>query len=163
MPDAKRVDHRMALILGIALLGLGLLVGLGSWHAYRLNADIKAHGVHVEGHVLTKSQKVERTGSRTDSETKVNYVVAYWFNSPSGQRIEASSSVYRTFFDTLQEGGPILIGYPAGDTSKNFPLDGGEASAGITLFMVAMALLFALIGGFLVRNALRPDPPAPTP
>src|SRR5512140_550696 len=136
MPRAKRVDHRMALILGIALLGLALLVGSGSWHAYRLNADIKAHGVHVQGHVLTKSHTTQRTTKRTDNETTEDYVVPYWFNAPSGQRIEASRSVYKSFFDTLQEGGPILIGYPAGDTSKNFPLEGGEASAGITAYMV---------------------------
>ena len=161
MPDTKRSDHRMALILGLALLGLGLLVGLGSWHAYRLNADIKAHGVHVEGHVLSKSHTTEHTTRRADNETKEDYVVAYWFNTPSGERIEATGSVYKDYFDTLQDGGPILVGYPAGDPSKNFPLEGGEASAGITLFMVAMALLFTLIGGFLVRMALRQAKPTP--
>src|SRR5512140_4021515 len=104
MPRAKRVDHRMALILGIALLGLALLVGSGSWHAYRLNADIKAHGVHVQGHVLTKSHTTQRTTKRTDNETTEDYGVQYWFNSPSAQRTEASRCGYTALFGTLQQG-----------------------------------------------------------
>ena len=159
MPEIKRSGQRMALILGLALLGLGLLVGLGSWHAYRLMADIKAHGVHVEGHVVNKSHTTESTQKRVGNETSENYEVRYWFPSPTGERIEATRGVSKQLFDTLTEGGPILVGYPPGDPRKNFPLDGGEASASTTLFMMAMALLFMFIGGFLLRIAVRPAIP----
>lgn len=139
---------RVALGMGALFFVVGCIGAIGSWGAYRLDTSIEKSGQRAEGRITKKSVLVAADG---DSD----YIVEYWFNLPSGKRVEAVRGVHKELWNTLRDGEALVVLYSAENPERNFPLGGGIASIGITVFVSVFFAVFAASGALLVAGYSR--------
>lgn len=121
---------------------------IGTWAAYRLDTGIQAHGQRAVGHVLGKSLPLESGG---DGE----YDVKYWFQLPSGERIEARREVPRAQWEKILVGDTLVILYAAQSPKRNFPQGGGVTSVGVSVFVSLLSAVFGAFGAILIASFIR--------
>lgn len=139
---------RISIAFGIILLALGLLVVLGALRGYQLDARILERGARAEGHVTKKVVAATADG-------KNDHGLDYWFALPDGSRIEAHAGVPQQMWDDLREGDTIAVAYSKEYPRRNFPVDAGVTSGGITMFVGAFGAVFAVLGGLLIGGFVR--------
>jgi hypothetical protein len=139
---------KISLTFGIILLALGLLVVFGSWRGYQLDTRILERGARTEGHVTKKVVAAAADG-------KSDHGLDYWFALPDGKRIEAHAGVPKEMWDRVREGDSIAVAYSEAYPRRNFPVDAGVTSGGITMFFGAFGAVFAVLGGLLIGGHVR--------
>jgi hypothetical protein len=139
---------KISLTFGIILLVLGLLVMFGALRGYQLDTRILEQGARAEGHV---TKKVVATAA----DGKDDHGIDYWFALPDGKRIEAHAGVPKEMWDGMREGDTIPVAYSEEYPPRNFPVDAGVTSGGITMFVGAFGAVFAVLGGLLIGGYVR--------
>ena len=139
---------RVALGMGALFFVVDCIGAIGSWGAYRLDTSIETSGQRAECRITKKSVLVAADG---DSD----YIVEYWFNLPSGKRVEAVCRVHKELWNTLREGEAFVVLFSAENPKRNFPLGGGIASIGITVFVSVFFAVFAASSALLVAGFFR--------
>lgn len=139
---------RVALGMGALFLVVGCIGAIGSWGAYRLDTSIEKSGQRAEGRITKKSVLFAADG---DSD----YIVEYWFNLPSGKRVEAVRGVHKQLWNTLRDGEAFVVLYSAEKPKRNFPLGGGVTSIGLAVFASVFFGSFAAFGALLVVGFIR--------
>ena len=145
-PPARR--SAISLVFGIVFLAVGLLTVFGSWRGYQLDNRILEHGVRAPGQITKKVVAAAADGTN-------EYGVDYWFTLPEGERIEAHGGVPKSLWDGLREGDTLEIAYSPEYPRRNFPVGGGVASLGITMFVGTFGAVFAALGGLLIGGYVR--------
>jgi len=133
----------IACVFGILFFAVGCYGAVSSWDVYRLDSSIEKSGQRAEGHITRKSLLYAADG---DSD----YNVEYWFDLPSGERVEAIRGVHKKLWKTMRKGKSIVVLYSAENPNRNFPLGAGFTSVGFTVFMSAFFTLFAASGALLI-------------
>lgn len=133
------------LVFGLLFFTVGCIGSVGSWSTYRLDTGIVRNGQRADGHITRKIFLYSADG---DSD----YVVEYWFDLPSGERVKSSSGVNKRLWKTLHKGQTIVVCYSAEDTKRNFPLGGGVTSLGVTIYLSVLCALFAVCGALGERG-----------
>ena len=134
--------------MGTLFFVVGCIGAIGSWGAYRLDTSIETSGQRAERRITKKSVVVAADG---DSD----YIVEYWFNLPSGKRVEPVRRVHKKLWNTLRDGEAFVVLYSAKNPKRNFSLDGGINSIGITVFASVFFAVFAASSAPLVAGYSR--------
>ena len=134
--------------MGALFFVVGCIGAIGSWGAYRLDTSIETSGQRADGRITKKSVLFAADG---DSD----YIVEYWFNLPSGKRVEAVRGVHKKLWSTLRDGEAFVVLYSAENPKRNFPLGGGVTSIGITVFVSVFFTVFAASGALLIAGFVR--------
>lgn len=148
--EASSHVSKLALILGLIFLLLGLGGVIGSWGAYLTDTAIERSGPRATGHLIKKLFLAAADG---DSD----YMLEYKFETASGQTVTASRGVSKALWMSLREGETLEVRYSASNPARNFPAGGGVTSIGVTLFISVIASIFAIFGGALVWSFFRHD------
>ena len=131
---------------------LFLLVGaggvIGSWGAYVTDTNIEHSGPRAKGHLVKKLFMGAADG---DSD----YVLEYWFETPKGQVVNVSHTVSKELWVSMREGELLEVQYSETNPKRNFPAGEGVTSLGLTIFVSAVASVFAIFGGALVWGVVR--------
>lgn len=141
-------NSRVVLVAGVLFFTLGFVAAVGSWVAYRLDTGIERNGQRVEGHITRKSLLFVADG---DSD----YNVEYWFQLPSGERVESARGVHKGLWSTLKEGESLVVLYSTENPKRNFPLGGGVTSIGTTAFVSFVSTIVAVFGALLIVSFMR--------
>lgn len=136
------------LAMGFLFCLFGGLGGIGSWGAYSLDHGIEKSGASAVGHTTDKSVAFSADG---DSD----YVVDYWFQLPTGERVEAHRGVHKALWSTLRKGESFVVLYSVENPNRNFPRGGGVTSVGLTIFVSALSTLIGVFGVLLVAAFFR--------
>ena len=139
---------KLALVMGVVFLLVGLGGVVGSWGAYVTDTNIERSGPRATGRLVKKLFLGAADG---DSD----YVLEYRFETPSGQSVTASRGVSKELWASLREGESREVRYSASNPKRNFPAGAGVTSIGVTIFVSVVASLFAVFGGALVWGFVR--------
>lgn len=145
---ASRANNRIAVLVGLLAVLVGILGIAVSWGAYLLDSDIEKHGARAVGNITGKSLASVADGSS-------DFIVAYWFSLPSGERLEAQHSVSPELWERLREGGTLVVAYSQRNPDRNFPVGAGVTSLGVTVFVSVLSAAFALFGTLLLVSFCR--------
>lgn len=133
------------LAVGLCFLAIG--GGLGLYRS-GLAARLDAEGVRAEGVVLAKEISAPR-----DSSTSYN--VTFRFADARGETIRGSAKLDPDTWDALVERGPIEVEYLE-DRPQTYRVAGqSDSELVIALVFSLVGAVLAIVGGFLVANALR--------
>ena len=146
--ESSSRGSRVALGIGALFFVVGCIGAIGSWSAYRLDNSIEKSGQRAEGRITKKSVLFVADG---DSD----FIVEYWFNLPSGKRVEAVRGVDKKLWNTLRDGEAFVVLYSAESPKRNFPSGGGVTSIGVTVFASVFFGVFAVFGALLVAGFIR--------
>jgi hypothetical protein len=133
------------LAVGLCFLGIG-----GGIAVYRgdLGARLEAEGVAVEGLVLAKEIVAPRDRSPS-------YNVTFRFTDARGETIRSSAKLDAEAWDALVERGPIEVVYLP-SRPQTFSIAGQSDSERVIAFVFPLVgAVLAVVGGFILRNALR--------
>ena len=145
-PEAR--GSKLALVMGVVFLLVGLGGVVGSWGAYVTDTNIERSGPRSTGRLVKKLFLGAADG---DSDYKLEYT----FATSSGQEVKASRSVSKELWASLREGESLEVRYSAANPKRNFPAGAGVTSMGVTIFVSAVASVFAVFGGALVLGFVR--------
>ena len=146
--ESSSRGSRVALGIGALFLVVGCIGAIGSWGAYRLDTSIEKSGQRAEGRITKKSVLFVADG---DSD----FIVEYWFNLPSGKRVEAVRGVDKKLWNTLRDGEAFVVLYSAQNPKRNFPLGGAVTSIVLAVFASVFFGGFAVFGALLVAGFIR--------
>ena len=142
----------LALLMGVLFLLVGAGGMIGSWGAYVTDRSIEESGPRARGHLVKKLFLGAADG---DSD----YVLEYWFETSEHKVLNASRTVDKELWVSLREGEPLEIRYSDANPKRNFPAGAGVTSFGVTVFVSAIAFLFAVFGGAIVWGFFRTGRP----
>jgi len=133
------------LAVGLSFAAIGGGVGV---YRSRLAAELDAHGAHVEGLVLAKEISAPQDRS-------TSYDVTFRFNDASGATIRGSAKLNPEAWDALAERGPIDVVYLA-NRPQTYRVPGQtDSDLVIAIVFPLVGGVLAIVGGFIVANALR--------
>ena len=130
------------IVFGFICVGIGFFFLAGSYYAYLDYARVQKYNGRVSGQVTKKYSLIASDGSG-------NYYLDYSFVSSAGSTINASSSIAKQQWDTLQVGDTLEIRYDLSDQKRSIPMYGGSPS------LIFVFFIFVLGGVFLVFGASR--------
>lgn len=106
----------MAFLVFSVILGFGFFMSHKFVSSYQDRGLLRKEGIVVTGSVVRKV----RIGTQ-DSASPFNYFVFYRFVTPDGRSFNGyDSSISHHTFDSLQEGGPVVLDYVRSDPAKAF-------------------------------------------
>jgi hypothetical protein len=133
------------LAVGLCFLGVGAGVGV---YRSELAARLDGEGVRAEGLVLTKEISAPR-------DRATSYNVTFRFDDGSGRTIRGSAKLDPEAWDALVERGPIEVVYLA-DRPQTYRIAGqSDSELVIALVFPIVGAVLAIVGGFILGNALR--------
>jgi hypothetical protein len=139
----KGQSSKLALVMGVLFLLVGVGGVVGSWGAYFTDTNIEKHGSRTKAHLV---KKVFLGAADGTSE----YVLEYSFETSNGQLVNASRTVSKELWGALREGELLEVRYSEPTPKRNFPAGEGVTSIRVTIFVSVVASLFAAFGGALV-------------
>jgi hypothetical protein len=140
--------YGVAVIMGGLFALLGLFGIDGSWGAYARDTAVLQHGARTVGHVAGLDRLSSADG---DSD----FMVDYWFELRSGERIAAQRGVSTQLWTRLRVGDAVEIAYSPANPRQNFPLGAGVTSLGLVLCLTVICAVFATFGALVFVSALR--------
>lgn len=139
---------KLALVISVVFLLVGIGGVVGSWSAYNMDTEIERSGPRAMG-LLVKKHFLRAADGDSD------YILEYTFTTSSGQEVKASRGVSKELWASLREGALLEVRYSAVNPKRNFPAGAGVTSLGVTIFVSAVASVFAVFGGVLVWGFFR--------
>ncbi len=127
------------IFFGFICVGLGCFLLAGSWGAYLDYNRIQKYSGQASGHVTKKHFQTAADGSG-------NYYLDYSFVSSAGSKINASSSISKQQWDTLQVNDNLKIRYDPSNSNHNIPIYGGGPSPILAFFMLVLGAVFLVFG-----------------
>jgi hypothetical protein len=147
--NPERHRNLVALIIGVLFMLTGAIGLIGTLGAYVTDTDIQRNGLAVQAH-LVKKVFVRASDGESD------YMLDYWFQTPAG-RFDASRSVNKELWNTVQEGQLIEVKYSENNPKRNFPVGAGVTSPGVVVFVSVFSFAFAGLGAGLVWSYFHRD------
>lgn len=145
---------RLAVVVCLVMLVLGLAGVVMAWGAYFVDAGLVAHGPRAKAVVLKKEFLRAADG---DSD----HLVTYRFEVPDGAPVTSQRGLGQAQWTELDVGDELVIVYSATDPQRNFPEGAGVTSiAAPILFTVVFGAVAALGAAALVGLTRRTPAPA---
>jgi hypothetical protein len=137
--------------IGVLFLAVAISVDV---YGARLGARFAAQGRTTQGVVLGK-EIVSSSSSSSSTSSPPSYRVTFRFTDQRGQTLRGSEELEAEAWDTLVEGGPIELAYLP-DQPQTYRVQGRHDTTGIlTLVFGGVGAALAVVGGFVLFNALR--------
>lgn len=120
-------------------MAIGFFFLFGSWEAYLDYNRVQEYSGKAAGRITKKHFQTAADGSG-------NYYLDYSFVTASGSKINASSSISKQQWDTLQINDNLEIRYDPLNPERNIPMYGASPSLVLAFFMLVLGAVFLAFG-----------------
>ena len=137
----------LGILAGCIILGIGVFILVGAWGTYLKDTGIANSGMVAEAIVVKAGHLVAKRGE--------SHGLVYRFTLADGNVIERNWTQEEEHWKRYRVGDSIRIHYDPDHPGRNFPEGAGVTSLGMTLFISAFGLIFAIFGGMILFGGLR--------
>ena len=124
---------------GFVSIGIGCIFLAGTWGVYSDYHRVQDYSGQVIGQVTKKY-------SQTTADGSGNYYLDYWFVPANGSKINATGSIAKQQWETLQVDDNLEIRYDPSNPNHSIPMYGNSPSLVFAFFMLILGSVFIAFG-----------------